>query len=62
MPPQKSELINLKAAKALGIASAKTNFLVHALNSSGKTERNGAAYRIRTYDPVITNDVLYQLS
>ena len=23
---------------------------------------NGAAYRIRTYDPVITNDVLYQLS
>ncbi len=23
---------------------------------------NGAAYRIRTYDPIITNDVLYQLS
>ncbi len=22
----------------------------------------GAAYRIRTYDPIITNDVLYQLS
>ncbi len=24
--------------------------------------RNGAAYRIRTYDPLITNEVLYQLS
>ena len=23
---------------------------------------SGAAYRIRTYDPIITNDVLYQLS
>ncbi len=25
-------------------------------------EDGGAAYRIRTYDPIITNDVLYQLS
>jgi len=24
--------------------------------------KNGAAYRIRTYDPFITNEVLYQLS
>jgi len=24
--------------------------------------RNGAAYRTRTCDPIITNDVLYQLS
>ena len=24
--------------------------------------KSGAAYRIRTYDPIITNDVLYQLS
>ena len=25
-------------------------------------EKNGAADRTRTYDPIITNDVLYQLS
>jgi hypothetical protein len=24
--------------------------------------KSGAAYRIRTYDPLITNEVLYQLS
>ena len=27
-----------------------------------KLQENGAAYRIRTYDPLITNEVLYQLS
>ena len=26
------------------------------------TESGGAAYRIRTCDPIITNDVLYRLS
>ena len=27
-----------------------------------EVRESGAAYRIRTYDPIITNDVLYQLS
>ena len=31
----------------------------NVLQDAGK---NGAAYRIRTYDPLITNEVLYQLS
>ena len=36
--------------------------VVCAKNIKNDSRRNGAAYRIRTYDPVITNDVLYQLS
>lgn len=33
-----------------------------ALMSAGLGEKSGAARRIRTADPIITNDVLYQLS
>ncbi len=29
---------------------------------SAQPAGDGAAYRIRTYDPLITNEVLYQLS
>ena len=35
--------------------------VAHNLQFSA-TVRNGAAYRTRTCDPIITNDVLYQLS
>ena len=31
-------------------------------NNIDLLRKNGAAYRIRTYDPFITNEVLYQLS
>jgi hypothetical protein len=36
---------------------------LHLMASSIEMKRkNGAAYRIRTYDPRITNAMLYQLS
>ena len=36
------------------------SFVLH--RKKRKERKTGAAYRIRTYDPIITNDVLYQLS
>ena len=36
--------------------------LISSLNSMGSPWKNGAGDRTRTYDPIITNDVLYQLS
>ena len=32
------------------------------LRKPSNCKENGAAYRTRTCDPIITNDVLYQLS
>ena len=36
--------------------------LISKLNSEGRLWKNGAAEGTRTPDPIITNDVLYQLS
>ena len=40
--------------------TSRTAVLLEALNSTA--EGGGAAYVTRTRDPIITNDVLYQLS
>jgi len=49
---------------SFGISAQKVRKSDNSENgySSLTEEGSGAAYRIRTYDPIITNDVLYQLS
>ena len=42
--------------------AAMPKVLITVVNSLGVVARNGAGDRTRTYDPIITNDVLYQLS
>jgi hypothetical protein len=53
----------LQACERARLASATWKALIGgAERANAKLEKRGAANRTRTCDPVITNDVLYQLS
>jgi hypothetical protein len=59
--------VNYPATKCAQVFEM-TGFMLHQLTSTHRPypqrsfAKNGAAYRIRTYDPRITNAMLYQLS
>jgi hypothetical protein len=52
----------IRMAQEMGKRLGKCPLLLRPMSKSALVQENGAGYKVRTRDPLITNQVLYQLS